>query len=203
MKNNMKYLFFDIDRTLFDFEKFKKLFENEILSTTGITGSYFKTIIDDYYKTLDSSTDFDPFVLFKNLDISEKNISHIMRLDNPSFRSCIFSDVIPALKKLQRTCDLGIYSEGLQEYQLIKLKWINILNFFDEKNIHIKRRKRFPESLAVLPENSILVDDRIDVLIEARKHRLYPIWINRKSKERDPSIPTVFTLLDIDWSMYD
>lgn len=179
-------IFFDIDSTLLDTKTYMKKIFGSIEQILNIPQDELNIYVNQYYQTLQSSTDFNyidfvEFLLASDIDQSLRNANdyrtELLALwDNPQLaQACMYADVTRILEHFQQRFDLGIFSEGYEENQLKKLYLMGIIDYFEQKNMFIKRRKSSPEAIAEFEQlykrhskhNSpvIIVDDRIEYLV--------------------------------------
>lgn len=96
----------------------------------------------------------------------------------------LYDEVMLVLEQLSKIAELGIISKGESEFQKTKLRETGITQFFKEKNLHISFDKdaNLIQILGKYSDSKIfLVDDRLEVLCSAKKHRVqvFVIWIKR------------------------
>jgi hypothetical protein len=96
----------------------------------------------------------------------------------------IYDEINKILTQLIKIASLGIFSKGETEFQKTKLEKTGMLNFFEEKNIHIFNDKDV-NLISVLQKykNSklFLVDDKLEVLHSAKKYmpQIITVWVKR------------------------
>jgi phosphoglycolate phosphatase-like HAD superfamily hydrolase len=182
-----KFLFFDIDGTLFDPKKFLDSFYSE-LNQFGIDDKENLNAL--YQKVKLSEGHFIPKSFFNLISqtytqTSAEVISKVF-WNVDLFDRSVYEDtsVLPAL---QKNYILGIFSTGDVEFQKHK---ITTLNFFDDENVFV-----FPEKLDHIEEvfakfegkELYYIDNALDVLQEIKK--LIPgmkeILIDRNNKWED------------------
>lgn len=122
----------------------------------------------------------------------------------------LYEEVLDILKKLEDEADLGIFSEGILEFQKTKLKNTKLEQFFKEKHIHIfgKKESELLKTLNSYKKYKVfLVDDRLSILHLAKKNfpSIFTIWVKRgphaqKQKEIEGFTPdeTVFNLQELE-----
>jgi FMN phosphatase YigB (HAD superfamily) len=194
-------ILFDIDYTLYNTGHFIGLVNPLITSALNITPEILSQTLKDYLNTLTKSTDFLPAdflrILANNYSFSYQKL-HDIYFKPELYKSSLFPDTIPALQKLSPDFTLGIYSEGFQDFQTAKLKNCEILDFFNPDYIFIHARKAEPEILKSLPENSVIVDDKPEIINEVKVDgRLTPVWLNRTDSSLFPGIRTLHSLTDL------
>lgn len=115
------------------------------------------------------------------------------------FSDSLFNDTKETLEKLSKDYRLGIYSEGVVEFQRRKLALGGIEDFFIESLIFITDSKLEPTFMAQLPE-AVIVEDRLPFIEELAKHlRFQPVWVNRDSlsQKTDTFCDTIYTLHEL------
>ena len=96
----------------------------------------------------------------------------------------IYGEIGRTLTQLKEIADLGIFSKGETEFQKTKLEKTGMLNFFEEKNIHIFNDKDV-NLISVLQKykNSklFLVDDKLEILRSAKEYmsKIITVWVKR------------------------
>ena len=96
----------------------------------------------------------------------------------------IYNEVEEVLKKVSEIADLGIFSQGVLDFQNNKLKKTDIRKYFKEGYIHIVEEKE-PNLLEVLSKYKnhelFLVDDKLTVLYKAKMlmPSVFTVWIKR------------------------
>lgn len=182
-------ILFDIDYTLLDTAVSKRYYREKISKLANVSIDDFILVENEYKKKDSGFTDFHPddYIehICKSYDLNKNSIRELFFSD-ANFKDALYDDVVSALEVLSGKFSLGIFSEGFEDFQLIKLSKSGIMNFFERDLIFIFRRKLEESSLALLPDNCFVVDDNISV-IEALKQvgNFKPIWINRKESSKN------------------
>lgn len=196
-------LLFDIDKTLFNTQKLMGKYILPTLST--FYGKDLETFTEQskaYWEGLAKPTLFNPeeFLTFL-VDKFGQSSDQLRPLffNANAFSSSIYEDVIPALETLaERDYALGIYSEGVTHYQLAKLKLSELSVYFDPDLLFITNDKLAPDFIETLPMDSIVIDDRSDVVSVLAQHsRVEPLWLNRDNRDKDPQAKTIHSLSEI------
>lgn len=96
----------------------------------------------------------------------------------------VYEEVADALGEIGAFAELGIFSEGEEDFQKAKLIETAIDSHFRDTHVHIVKKKNdvFPEVLDQYKKSTLfLVDDRLEVLFKAKKHmpEMYAIWMKR------------------------
>lgn len=193
-------ILFDIDRTIFDTKKFKehtiahyeKLLDPKKANISGLIKEYDATLPSrDYYHPNDLAS-----YIAKRLGHDEKGLQEKFWDATHIFENSLFEDTIHVLENLSKTHRLGIFSQGIEDYQLAKLLHGKIHHHFEKEIIFISRNKAHPDFLSKIPKGVMIVDDKPE-MIEKISINHKPIWINRESKERHPIHPTIHNLNEL------
>lgn len=161
-------ILFDIDNTIIDMEALRILQREIIANALHISFDEAEDNFLEYYGTLDDSSDFSPQNLLKFL--AEKNNADYDQLltiflKPENFQKVLFPEVRKVLTGLKKdNYQLGIYSQGNPQYQPHKLAANKLLEFFDPNRIYISERKMDSELINSLPANTIIIDDRAEVI---------------------------------------
>lgn len=199
MKNT---ILFDIDYTLIDCDIIKKKPIENVARNFGIEIEKINDARDKYYEGLKSTSDIDPDEL---LGVIQKQTGiPLVELKKNYYDPTIYIESLyPGVKETIEEINLdkfqlGVFSEGRDYYQKFKLEASGLLPYFDQKLMFIKRRKKSPQYIRTLPKNSIVVDDRLDVVNQLRESGwVNPVWINRGDKKVNPDIKTIFNLIEL------
>jgi len=194
-------ILFDIDYTLINSSDSKIIRRNKISDLSGFSIEKILEVENSYVKSDSGFTDFNPddyiVHISKALGVDFEKVKEIFFSDDV-FTNALYSDVNNSLEKIHQNYECGVFSEGFEDFQLIKLHKSGILHFFKKEITFIFRRKLTVEVLNLLPENCFIIDDNpsvISALVEAGRFR--PIWLNRKTKEKHGECKTTFDLTDI------
>jgi hypothetical protein len=189
-------LLFDIDKTLFDTNKFMKIIiYNKFTELLDLNFEQYLNIYNGYETKLKKGTDFLPrsfissFSHTKNYCYEKLNKTFF---NSDNFNNSIYPDVYTSLTRLSERFNLGIYSEGNSHFQTNKLKLSNLYKLFNPSLIFIFRRKTTKNNQAKLPPGSTVIDDNLDVINSINVSR---IWLNRKDQSTHPTIKTIYSLL--------
>ena len=197
---NKKIFLFDMDRTIFDTETLGKNFKQSLVDVTQKSIEEIEKINKTYKLGLESSTDFDPDKFLKKV---EKETKVDLETLNQAFFSSKNFVLYPETKEklnklLNEGYSLGIFSEGVYEWQMKKLILTGIIDFFDKNFIFIGRRKQNDDFIKKLPDGAIIVDDKKEVVEKLKNlNRFKVIWINRINDEKIQGVKTIKSLLEI------
>jgi len=194
-------ILFDIDYTLLNTHIFKENYRNRIAKFLGISVEEFSKVEKGYVQRDIGFTDFNPeeYISFisRKHSASTSDVAKAF-FDSENFKVTLYPEVTSVLENLSGDYKLGIFSEGLNDFQLLKLHKSGILKYFDQKAMFIFRRKLTQESLDLLPTGCFVVDDN-NFVVEAlcKISSFKPIWLNRKTNEKHPKCVTIFDLTNL------
>ncbi len=105
-------------------------------------------------------------------------------MDSGLKKYALYDEILPVIKKLRGSAELGIFSKGETKFQNNKLDRTGLKKYFKKDNVHI-----FEDKNANLKNvffkykdfNVFLVDDKLPVLYEAKQSipSIITIWIKR------------------------
>ena len=197
-----KVILFDIDYTLFDTTKFKKIV-SEILTQklSHLDPQIIHNIVEEVYSNVRQFGSFDPkkfaeFFVFKFPgEITEKAVEEIW-YQQEIIKQAIYQEVIPTLRNLQKNqYMLGIFSSGQTEFQLAKISLVE--DFFHKDHIHIAafKEEKLEDLLREYKEKQIvLVDDYVEVLYKAKNFLpdITAVWMKRGKFAEKAKMPQGF-----------
>ena len=190
---------FDIDGTLFDPRKFGVLYRAELIKILGIEEDALSAAIADYYATLETTTDFDPHglaaYLASRFSVDKEKIDGAI-WNKSHFKEAVFEDALPTVQALSKSKTLGIFSQGFVEFQKYKLENTGLLKYFDPEQIFIHKRKADDTSLAAIPKDATVIEDKHDVA-ETLSSICSVVWINRRTPDADPKLRTIHSLSEL------
>lgn len=191
-------ILFDLDDTLFSKTEYLKRLNDNLARECNTSSEQIADFGNKYFESLGNSNDFH---IKKYLEYLGQNFNKEIDLENFTtdklkiYSGSLFSDTIPVLEKLKDNFRLGIYSQGFDDCQRIKINESGIGNYFDEELIFIARNKSDPKFIERLPDGSTIVDDKkekFEALKETERFNL--VWINRKDDEVMDGIETIRNL---------
>ncbi len=222
---NIQHIFFDLDHTLWDFEKnsgltFKKVFKdfkidvvpNEFLKVyKPINKKYWKLYREEkvsksdlrYYRLKEAFDMLKHSITDESIDmIAIKYIEYL-----PNFNH-IFTGTIELLEYLKEKYQLHIITNGFEEIQTLKLQKSGLFDYFDQiitsESVGVKKPnpKIFHHALKVSnarKENSIMIGDNLEADIRgAMNVGLQTIHCNFENELFDTkNIVSVASLLEI------
>ncbi|WP_339661661.1 YjjG family noncanonical pyrimidine nucleotidase [uncultured Polaribacter sp.] len=222
---NIKHVFFDLDHTLWDFEKnsdltFRKVFEKQNITLDvnrfleiykPLNLEYWKLYREEKvtkqelrYGRLKKTFDAVNYTISDDL-INVIAIEYIDFL--PQFNH-LFDHTFEILDYLKDKYQLHIITNGFEEIQTKKMQSSNILHYFNaiitSESVGVKKPnpKVFNFALTsanALKENSIMIGDSIEADIQgALNVGMQAIHFNFDGeKVNDPNFPSITTLLEI------
>jgi len=194
---NTNLILFDIDKTLFDTSRFIAGAEQRLQELTHLSAEDIALLKTSYGQTLDKYTDFDPWKFCTYVAESlNKDPQQLIKayIDTNLFPTLLYEDVKPELTKLATTHTLGVFSEGVEKWQELKLSAGKIIDLFDPNHIYISRRKTASEYLSSLPE-AVVLDDNNQVISELVKYPQFTIIQMDRSHRADLIGTTIITSL--------
>lgn len=193
-------ILFDIDGTLFNTEKFGKLIRARFIDIIGIEEEDLIRANADYYAELPDSTDFNAHdittFIAGRFGIDTSLLDEVFWGNDKIYKDSLYDEADEVLSKLSQDKALGAYSQGFEKLQNRKLEASGIANYFDNKYKFFHRRKTTDEAIALLPKNSIVIDDNHDVVQKIAPF-VTPVWINRRTEDRDSDIKTIHNLTEL------
>ncbi|KKQ94352.1 MAG: hypothetical protein UT20_C0039G0005 [Candidatus Levybacteria bacterium GW2011_GWA1_39_11] len=163
-------LLFDIDGTLFDAEKFGKLTREEFLRILNIDEENLMRTIADYYSSLEASTDYNPreitVFMGEKYNIDPKLLDKLFWEEDKHYQESLFPETLSVLQQLSEKKTLGIFSQGLEDFQLHKLEASGIRDFFNKAFIFVRRRKSLEDATGDLPKGATVIDNNHQVVLK-------------------------------------
>ena len=223
-KNTIKHVFFDLDHTLWDFDKnsaltFEKIFrlnnisipiEDFIKHYEPINLAYWRLYrhnnIDKtslrYGRLKDSFDTLNVEISDELIDkLSEDYITHLSTFNH------LFTNTIEILNYLQKKYALHIITNGFHEVQEKKMRHSKIFHYFktitDSEMVGVKKPnpKIFEFALdqaKALPNESIMIGDSLEADAQgALDYGLHAIWFNYKKEDLQQNITCVSELIEL------
>ncbi len=218
---NFKHLFFDLDNTLYDFDKSERVSLQKALSEIDIP---FEENLLQVYKKINKACWLD----FENGVISQTDLRHMryerffealsIKNDPVQFgkrylthlSECdfLYDTTIPLLKNLQSDFHLYIISNGLKEVQRPKIEKCKITSFFkkivisDEIGIAKPYSGFFDIALENINKNSysncLIIGDNLNSDIKGGiNYGLKTCWYNPKKEKNTSKLKPDFNIHDI------
>ncbi len=223
-KNTIKHVFFDLDHTLWDFDKnsaltFEKIFrlnnisvpiEDFIKHYEPINLAYWRLYrhnnIDKaslrYGRLKDSFDALDVEVSDELMHkLSEDYITHLSTFNH------LFTNTIEILDYLQKKYTLHIITNGFHEVQEKKMRYSKIFHYFrtitDSEMVGVKKPnpKIFEFALnkaKALPNESIMIGDSLEAdTLGALEYGLHAIWFNYRKEDLQQNITYISELIEL------
>lgn len=180
-------ILFDWDDTLFSKAEYLQRLNSNLARECNTSIEQIIESQEKYFKSLGDSNDFH---IEKNIEYLGQNFNKKIDLENFTtdrfeiYSKALFADSIPALEKLKNNFRLGIYSQGFNDCQKIKINASGIGHYFEEELIFIARNKSDPKFIETLPGGAIIIDDKqskIEPLETTGRFDLF--WLNRNGNE--------------------
>ncbi|MBD3636445.1 MAG: noncanonical pyrimidine nucleotidase, YjjG family [Crocinitomicaceae bacterium] len=224
---NVQHIFFDLDHTLWDFEKnsnetLSELFDefrleeridnkDKFLATyQTVNGIYWKKYRDGVIdkKTVRSGRFTDTLRRFRLHDAEDlgKRIGDLYIQRGPT-KTNLFPHVHETLQYLSDKYPLHIITNGFKEVQFIKLGGSNLEKYFDivlcseEVGVNKPHRKVFETAMkmaSVDPANSVMIGDNLEAdIIGADKVGMNTILFDPKSEYDGNHFTVINSLLEL------
>lgn len=183
-------ILFDIDRTLIDNDSWAVIRGKRIAEAAGIKPEEYRAANDQYKASLENLEFFEPREMSRftgeklgvNADLIYKHYMHPAVLLQSKF-----PDVDRTLRFFkEQGFHIGIYSAAVhKDFQLAKLKGMQIFDYFESDLIFIDPNKESADFMKKIPP-SIIVEDSLRILRAINGYeKILSVFINRKNKEID------------------
>lgn len=191
---------FDIDLTLINSNEYKDRSLNALTTYTHKSTVEVEVAREQYVRSLATTKDFHPKELAKWIAMSfgydEDKILEII-WNNEILKGLTYDEVEGVLGKLGENNTLGIYSEGFEELQKLKLEANRIDKYFDPKWVYITRRKIGDRKFGSLGKVTI-VDDNIEICKMLKDYKEVEVyWLNRKTNKKAKGVKTIHNLTEL------
>ena len=186
-----KVILFDMDRTIFNTNLLIRNIKNLIASTLNISEEKTEKTINNYLSSLPENFHFDFSSMLKKFNPTEDTFKNLLSdCQNNSSLYPAYPDTIPTLKLLKRKgLQIGIFSEGNPQFQLLKFKHMRIEKFTNKDLLFIRKNKKDKKFLNQLPKDSIIVDDKKEIVeMLSKTGKFNPIQIKRERNSLKPNI---------------
>jgi FMN phosphatase YigB (HAD superfamily) len=199
---NKKIILFDWDDTLFSKNLYKKNLTSNLAKICEITEEEAAKTDDEYFNNLAKSGDFkieDFLKTFENKFGKKINLEDFNTDKLGIYSKSLFGETVEVLEKMKDEYTFGIYTQGFESLQKLKIKYSGIENYFDKDLIFIDRDKTRSEFMAKLPTGAMVIDDKKEVIEALRKLRmdLDLVWINRKDDDHFDGVLTIKSLEEL------
>jgi len=183
---NKPILLFDIDYTLFNTDIFRRISLIEIATRCNLDESAVRNFYAEYRKGTQAPIGINMKHFSKHIgkefNLSPDFLFSIIMHTHQLYLDSLYPDTIAVLSLLVKDYHLGIFSQGYRSFQENKLKQCDIISYFKQENIFIFPDKTLESVLKTLPENAIIIEDKISV-VQLIKSPLKAIHINRKEEQ--------------------
>lgn len=216
-KEHITDLFFDLDHTIYDFDKNSALTFNAVFAEMQLSGvdnfmTHFKPINNAYWERFaneEISRDFLRYGRLKdtfsaiNLKVSDDNIHHIANyfIDNLTNYNHVFTGAHETLTHLKSKYTLHIITNGPEGVQYKKLKNAQLDHYFKTITNSEKAGVKKPHpgifnyalKLAnVKPQNSLMIGDNINADVHgALNVGMQAVWFNEFKLENTTGVAEV------------
>jgi FMN phosphatase YigB (HAD superfamily) len=210
MSQNKKIILVDIDIVLLDSQKLRDSRKEKICQCLKINSQTFDKFYIKYYQTLEKSSDFSPLKFASLLSTGLNNpflkgkVLESFFNDQESYIRSLYPDTLLALRKLHKNYRLGIFSEGIKDFQMAKLTLSGVINYLEENLIFIYPDKtgKAAELMEKLGKIYFVDDTPKHIKDIASTAGAYPIWLKRGTKaetEEKLSYPTILSLEELNF----
>jgi len=203
-----KIILFDLDYTLIDTDLLRELTNLKICQAINLPNARIKKATKSFSFFLKKSIRFSPqkYARFMALELNQPKLENqILKVFSLKslYQKSLYPQTLPILKKLNARYRLGIYSEGVKEFQMAKLKLSGIINYLDRNLVFIYSDKTGKAGKLVKKFSEIFfVDDNPkhikDIALTGGNR---PIWLKRGPKartEKKMNFPTISSLEGLD-----
>jgi FMN phosphatase YigB (HAD superfamily) len=201
--NKKGIVLFDIDRTIFDSEKLGNKMNQKIkILLGGVSDDILLSVKKKYMDSLKFDREYSP-ENYINVICSELNFKKPELLNDVYYgkeniyEDCVFPDAYTIFEELRPLYDLGIFSEGTKKFQNHKFASSGLKRYFDPELVFIFDNKSLPKSLNLIPNDSIIVDDKESVCEYLTKANIKAIWLNKKDDRISNNFQTIHNLLEL------
>jgi len=196
---NNSILLFDIDYTLFNTDIFRNKIIEETLSQFKLDEKRVRQFYFEYERNINTPVGINikhfTEQIGKEFNLSPELLFSIMMERKRLYFESLYPDTVSTLTLLSKGYVLGIFSQGYRSFQENKLKQCDIISYFKQENIFIFPDKTLESVLKTLPENAIIIEDKLSV-VQLIKSPLKAIHINRK-EEQSTQFLSINTLAEL------
>lgn len=222
-KEKITDLFFDLDHTIYDFDKNSALTFHAVFSDLKLEGvqdfmAHFKPINDFYwdkYARAEITHDFLRYGRLKDtfdamdVKVSDEQIYHIADyfIENLTNYNHVFCGAYETLDRLKRNYRLHIITNGPEAVQERKLKNAQLAHYFETVTNSEKAgvKKPHPDifrhalQLAnAEPEQSVMIGDNLTADISgALNVGMHVVWFNEFKKANDLNVQEIYELQEL------
>lgn len=194
-----KVILFDWDDTLFSKTIYKKNLITNLARVCDVSEEKATKADDEYFSNLTKSGDFsiEDFLIFFEQRFNKKIDLEDFSTDKLGIYSkALFPETIEVLEKMKDEYILGIYSQGFDGLQRIKVKYSGIEPFFDQNLIFVDSDKTRVGLVKKLPIGATVIDDKKEVIEALKELRpdLKLVWVNRNDDNKLDGVLTIKSL---------
>lgn len=185
-----KFILLDIDNTLYDSSSFrKKLFEKVIKILEKLGCKDGEKLCDEVYsrlikeKGLFYPEDFIEALQLQVVDtpLPKEQLLHSM-YDGSFASAYLYAETHAIVKEFKKIGELGIFSQGMEKFQRLKVK--QIAHLFKDHHVHIVPNKLSEFSKIFETYNKydfFFLDDSLPILHAAKKAYpdIFTVWVKR------------------------
>jgi len=225
--NNIKHIFFDLDHTLWDFEKnsqetlkglFFELNLNQQIESFDRFMKKYREVNKRYWnlyrqnlvtKEQVRNGRFKDTLDFFKLKDTEKTAQLLgsKYISISPTKTNLFPNTHQTLSKLKTNYKLHIITNGFKEVQHTKLDKSNLKQYFDVVVCSEETGKKKPHkdvfNLALqkanaIPQESLMIGDNLEAdILGAQKVKMKTIWFNPDNKTNDNNVVQIKDLIEI------
>ncbi len=204
-------ILFDIDYTLINTTVLTKEQKKEIyqllLAGNKLSWLNFEKINKSHAGQLKRTSCFSPVsyldFLGKELEVDKvrKSLEEVFFKKTKPYQRALYRETLKVIGFLNENYRLGIFSEGIREYQLAKVNFSGISKYLTANLIFIFAKK-LTELEAIVDQlgEIIIVDDSPQIILGLEKIRgVSPIWIKRgpKAEGQELKVKTILSLNEL------
>ena len=198
-------LLFDIDRTIFDTDKMSASLSEKLSDILGKQNiAEIDRIKRDYIGSLKRDREFTPDEFcqrlakrFGRLDVNSLLEVFYGKKSGLIYRGCVYPEFFEIFEKLRGKFRLGVYSEGTLKFQKHKFESMKISKYLEKDLVFIVPIKDNAETLAKIPKEAVIVDDKETVCEALARDGFHPIWLNKKDDRENKMFDTIHSLLEL------
>lgn len=225
--NNVKHIFFDLDHTLWDFEKNSQETLSDLFFELGLNLKVesferfmkkYREVNNRYWnlyrqnivtKEQVRNGRFKDTLDFFKLSNSEELSVHLgdKYISRSPTKTNLFPNTHQVLSKLKEKYQLHIITNGFKEVQYTKLEKSNLLQYFEVVVCSEETGKKKPHkdvfNLALsraktLPEESLMIGDNLEAdIIGANKVGMKTVWFNPDQKQTKNNVVQIQDLIEL------
>lgn len=199
---NKPIVLFDIDKTLFNGKVYieQGLFP-ALEKEMGLNKTTLQQILDEYIKSLPKRTAFDPEawidLICQKTQADRAALAAII-YRTELFSASLFPEVKPIIDELSIDYVLGIFSEGVINWQRKKFDNMGIKYYFEQDLLFFSTDKTSDQFLETLPPQVIIVDDNLEMITKAQtREGIHVVWLNRDGEIADLPIRQIRDLTQL------